>query len=1193
MQILLIILIAVIGILTLTGLCLFYSEIRTCLYDFKKWVIRNWKKLLGVTLGGLVIGGGIMLPLDDPPADETTYYFDSYNVGEVWPLFPEKMVDGNTANVSITSEDADIELCDGNTYTSGGTGTITKVELRAYGQWVKAECDAILRPVFLGGDGDDHECDFTNSLSWGNGWMEITTDTNNPGTWEWSDVTALDCDVESITVGGGSVVQVARVEIRVTTGGAADPWWNGNYAYRKKINIANSDNNYQMFINVTKTSGGDVNCSAHCANDFDDIRFANLDGDTELDYWIEYKYDAVYALVWVELPSDVTSDNAIYIYYGYGSATAASDGDATFQYFDDWTSDNTGDWFLRWETGGGGNDTFHASIVVAGVADFDNVRMRYRMNRSNNYAPLNPHAGLRFGVGDNDTWDVTEQYPSNIVYWSDSYDAGCSDSTHNYYKMGARDDAVYTGGTGVCLTFTPTDYRVWDLLINGSAYTGLIKVYDDGYNFQETAVVTTTSALWPVTSTFDGILLGVYIDNTLGSGVHYWGHEAGAGDGALMIGGERDGLPADYNIAFIDWMFLGEFNPVEPSVSSVGDEEEPSAENNPPIVSSEYPGNNTWAVSGLTPTMHIAVSDADANLINITWSWYNVDGWYVFGENLSEASGSTYYQPFVNGTDYDRNYEWNVSVNDGEGGWDNETFYFIADALFDKDEENNPVLASGSSIICLSPNIAYDAEDTSWHLFYTRSVGGVRSIYRCDLTDVNQSSISYPGTLVLEDTGSYTFWICSILTYIDNNTAVYEDGKYWMYFADTDSDDIYYATADDLGGAFTIHSVPLINNSAQAWHATTCGRLGLTAVKDTDGAYILMYDGTHDVNEDHIGLATGTSKTLFTEYASNPVLAPAHANTGGEPPDQAWDDDWYEYPTLHRHNGTYVMVYTGQFYNTTGTTWGAERLGYATSDDLITWDKYDWNYVFNESHPDYSELWDNNDTSDPTLAIDANGTTTYLYYEGEESEVTNYYSIGRAWTNNFWDKIVLPVAYNTTVRTDDVDYFVWLGENLSAEDVKKAIGSTFNEAGETISTLNHTGHWDNYTGTGTGNNFAINTFDVVKIVLDDTAGTLKFWMNANSDMDYDLAGKLISLTKIANGYNYTGYVPVNSKTLSNANGSLDLSAGYFLALWNESNYEWDYWLSGWAYNIDKDIHQFDVVMTKIAEDRTWQQGTGA
>lgn len=55
-----------------------------------------------------------------------------------------------------------------------------------------------------------------------------------------------------------------------------------------------------------------------------------------LDYWIEEKVDGEYAVFWVEVADDLSSNNAIiYIYYGKSDATTASNGEDTFLFFDD------------------------------------------------------------------------------------------------------------------------------------------------------------------------------------------------------------------------------------------------------------------------------------------------------------------------------------------------------------------------------------------------------------------------------------------------------------------------------------------------------------------------------------------------------------------------------------------------------------------------------------------------------------------------------------------------------------------------------------------------------------------------------------------------------------------------------------------------------------------------------------------
>lgn len=107
------------------------------------------------------------------------------------------------------------------------------------------------------------------------------------------------------------------------------------FGYCKVLGITNANNSYPIMLNVTKTSGGDVNCSGHCQDDFDDVRFYDVDNTTRLDYWIERYTSGSYAWMWVELPSDIETDQKMIMWYGNSTASDLSNGTATFTFFDD------------------------------------------------------------------------------------------------------------------------------------------------------------------------------------------------------------------------------------------------------------------------------------------------------------------------------------------------------------------------------------------------------------------------------------------------------------------------------------------------------------------------------------------------------------------------------------------------------------------------------------------------------------------------------------------------------------------------------------------------------------------------------------------------------------------------------------------------------------------------------------------
>ncbi len=110
--------------------------------------------------------------------------------------------------------------------------------------------------------------------------------------------------------------------------------------------------NYQMKLTVYNTSGtdtpGNVYLNGSARSDFGDIRFTKPDGITLLDYWIESYTIGVSAVVWIEVDSIPASPGnaSIYLYYGNPGASSAGNGDATFEFFDDFsgTGIDTGKW---------------------------------------------------------------------------------------------------------------------------------------------------------------------------------------------------------------------------------------------------------------------------------------------------------------------------------------------------------------------------------------------------------------------------------------------------------------------------------------------------------------------------------------------------------------------------------------------------------------------------------------------------------------------------------------------------------------------------------------------------------------------------------------------------------------------------------------------------------------------------------
>jgi hypothetical protein len=111
-------------------------------------------------------------------------------------------------------------------------------------------------------------------------------------------------------------------------------WWDTSWSCRAPITINNSGSSltgYQVEVNVTY--------DADMKPDFSDIRFVDSDGSTLLSHWRGNYALSTSAIFWVKVPSVPAGTKTIYMYYGNPAVSSASDGTATFDFFDDFSGD--------------------------------------------------------------------------------------------------------------------------------------------------------------------------------------------------------------------------------------------------------------------------------------------------------------------------------------------------------------------------------------------------------------------------------------------------------------------------------------------------------------------------------------------------------------------------------------------------------------------------------------------------------------------------------------------------------------------------------------------------------------------------------------------------------------------------------------------------------------------------------------
>ena len=196
---------------------------------------------------------------------------------------------------------------------------------------------------------------------------------------------------------------------------ASGEGWLDGWDHRQGITITGSSGastNYQIKLDVTY--------DANMQPDFDDLRFTDDDGQTELDYWTEKYTASTSATVWVEVTDDLNTTQAIYMYYGNSTVSSLSDGDATFLFFDDFTGEaiNSTKWNITQGTEPDDVDVSGGYLAFLDAAD-ENT-----MVRGDGYTGTTGRAALEMSL----YWESTFQF--RAIGWSEwradgyfSYDA--------------------------------------------------------------------------------------------------------------------------------------------------------------------------------------------------------------------------------------------------------------------------------------------------------------------------------------------------------------------------------------------------------------------------------------------------------------------------------------------------------------------------------------------------------------------------------------------------------------------------------------------------------------------------------------------------------------------------------------------------------------------------------------------------
>ncbi|MBE0571885.1 MAG: T9SS type A sorting domain-containing protein [Ignavibacteriaceae bacterium] len=393
--------------------------------------------------------------------------------------------------------------------------------------------------------------------------------------------------------------------------------------------------------------------------------------------------------------------------------------------------------------------------------------------------------------------------------------------------------------------------------------------------------------------------------------------------------------------------------------------------------------------------------------------------------------------------------------------------------------------------------------------------------------------IKYPGNPVL--TGQPGTWYA----YTTMNSVLYnaDSSRYEMWF--TAGAQIGYpytigfARSSD-GISWNVYSPnPVLTPTPGEWDAYMV--LAPYVLRE-NGQYKMWYTGCATSSIlNRIGYATSPDGINWTKHQSNPVLLPGTA---------PWESAAVTYPCIMPYSNGYKMWYGG--YNANLSVTG---IGYATSPDGITWEKYANNPVL---LPGASSQWDHVVFGSRVLFIDNN---YYMFFTGE---TVGYQSdkIGLAtstdglvWTKYPSNPVLQPTPGQWDGGRTNSGYVLLDADTLKMYYCGMTVGNTNMQLGLATSAFSPPILPGTYT-VGTGGNFATIQDAFTKLETDGVSGNVTL----------ELIDELYTAPTDSFGLKLNGPIPgagpnsrVTIKPAENKNVTIQGSANFVLCLIN-TNY---------------------------------------
>lgn len=115
-------------------------------------------------------------------------------------------------------------------------------------------------------------------------------------------------------------------------------WVDSSWPYRRAVNVSNTsgtdltEHQVRLKLDISNFDFADA------LPDGSDLRITASNGLSDLPFWVESWVPNDSATIWVKIPLLPQSGSVVYLYYGNTTASTLSDGQATFDFFDDFES---------------------------------------------------------------------------------------------------------------------------------------------------------------------------------------------------------------------------------------------------------------------------------------------------------------------------------------------------------------------------------------------------------------------------------------------------------------------------------------------------------------------------------------------------------------------------------------------------------------------------------------------------------------------------------------------------------------------------------------------------------------------------------------------------------------------------------------------------------------------------------------